>query len=72
MDSVDAKGNAVTLTHGPVASLKWPGMTMEFKLANAALIKDLKPGNKVTIEFVERAPGDWVITTVQTTPGSTR
>jgi Cu(I)/Ag(I) efflux system membrane fusion protein len=72
VDSVDAKGNAVTLTHGPVASLKWPGMTMEFKLANAALIKDLKPGAKVAIEFVERQPGEWVITAVQTSQGSAK
>ncbi len=65
VDSVDAKGNAVTLSHGPVASLKWPAMTMEFKLANAALIKDLRPGAKVAIEFVERQPGEWVITSVK-------
>ncbi len=72
VDSVDAQANAVTLTHGPVASLKWPGMTMEFKLANAALLKDLKPGAKVAIEFVERQPGEWVITTVQTSQGSAK
>jgi Cu(I)/Ag(I) efflux system membrane fusion protein len=65
VDSVDAKGNAVTLTHGPVASLKWPGMTMEFKMANAALLKELKPGAKVEIEFVERQAGEWVITGVK-------
>ena len=65
VDNVDAKGNAVTLTHGPVASLKWPGMTMEFKLANTALLKDLQPGAKVAIEFVERQPGEWVITSVK-------
>ncbi|MBL0123800.1 MAG: copper-binding protein [Betaproteobacteria bacterium] len=26
--------------HGPVESLKWPAMTMEFKLPNAALRED--------------------------------
>ena len=72
VDSMDAKGNAVTLSHGPVASLKWPAMTMEFKLANAALLRDLKPGAKVAIEFVERQPGEWVITTVQTSQGSSK
>jgi Cu(I)/Ag(I) efflux system membrane fusion protein len=65
IDSVDAKGQAVTVTHGPVASLKWPAMTMEFKLANAALLKDLKPGGKVSMEFVERQPGEWVITSLK-------
>jgi hypothetical protein len=31
VDSVDAKAGTVSLSHGPVASLKWPAMTMEFK-----------------------------------------
>jgi Cu/Ag efflux protein CusF len=34
VDSVDAKDGTVSLSHGPVASLKWPAMTMEFKVAN--------------------------------------
>lgn len=65
VDSVDLKEGTVTLSHGPVASLKWPAMTMEFKVANASLLKDLKPGAKVNVEFVERQPGEWVITSVK-------
>ena len=68
VDSVDAKELGVTLSHGPVASLKWPAMTMEFKLANPSLLGALKPGAKVSVEFVERAPGEWVITTVSPPP----
>jgi Cu(I)/Ag(I) efflux system membrane fusion protein len=64
VDSVDAKANTITMNHGPVASLKWPAMTMEFQLANAALTKGLKPGSQVQFEFVERAPGEWVITAI--------
>ena len=62
VDSVDAKAATVSLSHGPIASLKWPAMTMEFKLANETLLKELKPGAMVTFEFVERQPGEWVIT----------
>jgi Cu(I)/Ag(I) efflux system membrane fusion protein len=65
VDSVDAKDGTISLSHGPVASLKWPAMTMEFKAANESLLKDLKPGAKVTVEFVERQPGEWVITSVK-------
>ena len=43
--TVDAKSGVVSVAHGPVASLKWPGMTMDFKTANSALLGDLKPGN---------------------------
>ncbi len=64
VEEIDAKAGTVSLSHGPIASLKWPAMTMAFKLANASLLKALKPGSKVAVEFVERQPGEWVITSV--------
>ena len=64
VDSVDAKAGTISLSHGPVPSLKWPAMTMEFKAANASLLQGLKPGAKIAIEFIERQPGEWVITRV--------
>ena len=62
VESNDPRENIVTLTHGPVASLRWPAMTMEFQVANESLFKALRPGTKVDFEFVERKPGEWVIT----------
>jgi RND family efflux transporter MFP subunit len=61
---VDAKTQSVTISHGAVASLKWPAMTMDFTLANSAQLKDLKPGAPIAFEFVERAKGEWVITKI--------
>jgi RND family efflux transporter MFP subunit len=58
----DAKTQTVTISHGPVASLKWPGMTMDFALAHSGLQKDLQPGAAIRFEFVERGKGEWVIT----------
>ena len=75
VDSADARTGMVSISHGPIASLKWPAMIMEFKVANDALLKDLKPGSTVAFEFVERQPGEWVITSVKplvkaTAPGT--
>ncbi|HET8747173.1 MAG TPA: efflux RND transporter periplasmic adaptor subunit [Ramlibacter sp.] len=64
VDAIDAKAGTVSLEHGPIASLKWPAMTMEFKVANEALLRGLKPGTQVAFEFVERQPGEWVITSI--------
>ena len=64
VDSFDAKAGTVSLNHGAIASLKWPAMTMEFKVANASLLQGLKPGAKVAFEFVERQPGEWVVTAI--------
>ncbi len=58
-------GATVTISHNPVASLNWPAMTMEFQLAHDGLLGNIKPGTSVAFEFVERAPGEWVITAVR-------
>ena len=65
VEDVDTKEGTVSINHGPVESLKWPSMTMEFKLANESLLKNLKPGAPIRFEFVERQPGEWVITGFQ-------
>ena len=67
LDAIDAGAGTVTVTHGPVASLKWPGMTMDFVLANPSLAEKVKPGSAIAIEFVERKPGEWVITRLDAT-----
>ncbi len=65
MESVDARAGSAQIRHGAIDSLKWPAMTMQFKLANSALAKDLKPGTTIAFEFVERQPGEWVITDIK-------
>ena len=55
----------MTVTHEPVASLKWPAMTMDFAFANASLTGAAKPGARVEFEFLERKPGEFVITSVK-------
>jgi RND family efflux transporter MFP subunit len=64
IEALDAKAGTVTLQHGPVPSLKWSAMTMKFKAANAALLGGLKGGQRVDVEFVERGPGDYVLTSI--------
>lgn len=64
LDSIEADGT-VMVTHEPVASLNWPTMTMVFVLANPSLVDKLKPGAAIHFEFVERKPGEWVITKIE-------
>ena len=44
----------VTLSHGPMPSLKWPPMTMGFKVAPENVPKGLKPGDTVTFEVRQK------------------
>jgi len=43
--------DAVTLSHGPIASLKWGAMTMDFKLPQRGLPRGLAVGDQVSFEF---------------------
>jgi Cu(I)/Ag(I) efflux system membrane fusion protein len=53
----DISASAVTLTHGPFKTLSMPGMTMEFPLANPALAKGVKPGDRVRVGVRETDDG---------------
>lgn len=46
------KGEMVTLTHPPIENLKWPAMTMDFRLPAAdKRPKKLAAGDRVVVEF---------------------
>ncbi|QSI76597.1 efflux RND transporter periplasmic adaptor subunit [Niveibacterium microcysteis] len=65
IEAIDAASGSISLAHQPIASLKWPAMTMDFVLANASLSEGLKVGAAVQFDFVERQPGEWVVTTIK-------
>ena len=43
--------DTMTLAHGPIASLKWPAMTMDFKLPKGGAPRGLAAGDRVDFEF---------------------
>ena len=55
--------DSVTLEHEPVPALKWPAMTMPFKLAKPELAKGLKVGQQVSFSFIKQGD-DWAITQI--------
>lgn len=60
-----AKGR-VEIEHGPIASLKWPGMTMEFVVEDSTALAHLKRGEEVEFELRGEPDqaGDYVITRI--------
>ena len=60
----------VSITHEPIKTLGWPGMTMDFALANPSLASSIKIGSAISFEIVERKPGEWVITKMQAKPSA--
>jgi membrane fusion protein, copper/silver efflux system len=59
----DIDKEAITLSHPEIPALKWPAMTMEFRLApGLKLPPGLAAGDQVDVEFRVPAPGEAEIT----------
>jgi Cu(I)/Ag(I) efflux system membrane fusion protein len=65
VEAVDLARATVTLAHGPIASLKWPAMTMDFRVKDPSLLRTLKPGQKIVFDMVEESAGVYAIVRVQ-------
>ena len=57
VQQADRAAGAVTLAHEPVATLKWPAMTMQFKVGDPALFERLPAGARVAFEFIAEVGG---------------
>ncbi|HZE61108.1 MAG TPA: copper-binding protein [Burkholderiales bacterium] len=64
VSKVDAEKSSVTIAHGPIESMKWPAMSMTFKLKDKKMLDNVKQGDKVDFEFVNRGK-DHVITALK-------
>jgi Cu(I)/Ag(I) efflux system membrane fusion protein len=63
VESVERDG--ITISHGPVASLKWPAMTMGFSKPSPDAFPDIKPGDLIRFEFKEGGPMGYELLSVQ-------
>jgi Cu(I)/Ag(I) efflux system protein CusF len=50
VQAVDTEAKTITIAHGPVEALGWPGMTMAFQAPDSDL-STLEPGDEVAFEF---------------------
>lgn len=62
--AVDSSKGTVTLAHGPVKSLKWPAMTMNFAVKDKTLFDNLTVGKKVKVEFIKQDT-DYIVTSIR-------
>ena len=61
VNEIDMQHNTINLTHGPIKSLGWSGMTMDFSVKDAAILKHVKTGQKVNFEVVNEGPGKYFV-----------
>jgi Cu(I)/Ag(I) efflux system membrane fusion protein len=67
VNAVDAAAGTVNISHGAVASAKWPAMTMSFKLADPSVAKNIKPGDHVDFHFTIQSGMDATVTSMSPT-----
>lgn len=63
---VDAAQGKLTINHGPIKNLDMDSMTMVFKAADPAMLKQLKSGDKIKFD-ADRINGQITVTRLQKT-----
>ena len=60
--------DALTISHGPVASMRWPAMTMGFSRPDAKSFASIAAGDTVRFRFKEGGPSGYELVEVQKMP----
>ena len=61
---IDKSAEKITIKHGPLTSLNMPPMTMVFRVKDAAMLDQVKSGDKVKF-IAEKINGALTVTTLQ-------
>jgi Cu(I)/Ag(I) efflux system membrane fusion protein len=61
VQAVDLQAGTVEIEHEAIESLKWPAMSMEFKVRDKAQLERLAKGQPVEFELSEQGAGEFMI-----------
>lgn len=64
---VDKGAGKITISHGPIAALDMPPMTMVFRAADPAMLDTLKSGDKIRFA-ADRIGGVYTVTVLELAP----
>lgn len=62
---IDAAAGVANINHEPIAALKWPAMTMDFKVADPRQLSALKAGQTVSFGLVKDPTLGYVISHIE-------
>lgn len=65
VNRVDPAKHVINLTHGPIAAIGWPAMTMDFGVAPSIDLKPFKVGDTVAFTVAKSAGGVWLIDKIE-------
>lgn len=61
---VDESAGKITIKHGPIKKFDMDGMTMVFRAGDPAMLKQVKPGDKVRFEL-DKVNGQFTVTKLE-------
>nr|WP_246088830.1 copper-binding protein [Phreatobacter stygius] len=61
---IEAERGRITLKHGPIPNLDMDGMTMVFRVADPAMLQQVREGDRVRFD-ADRVNGNITITRIQ-------
>lgn len=64
VNAVDAAQHKINVSHGPISSLGWPAMTMEFPVAPSVDLSRVNPGSRVDFSLGKDKGGMYQIQSV--------
>lgn len=64
---IDKDAGKITIRHGELKNLDMPPMTMVFRVADKAMLEQVKPGDKVSF-VAEKVEGQFTVTQIKANP----
>ena len=61
---IDLENKKITLKHGEIKNLDMPGMTMVFQVKNAAMLENIKAGDKVMFT-ADKVDGAFMVMSIE-------
>ena len=65
VNSVDAAGHKLNISHQAISALGWPAMKMDFKVAPSVDLSAVKPGTPIDFTLTKDKAGGYEIQSVQ-------
>lgn len=65
VNKIDAATATVNISHEAIPAIKWPAMTMDFKVADKKILSGIKVGQAVTFGLTKEAKTGYVISHIE-------
>jgi Cu(I)/Ag(I) efflux system protein CusF len=70
VNSVDVAAHKLNISHGPIPTIGWPAMTMDFAVAPSVDLHAIQPGNRINFTIEQGGYGMYVIQSITPAGGA--